>query len=266
MKTTFGGNLTFVTGGVTDIPAHGFLVYGSNNFVPPNEVHYGETSIAVIPQPGIMLTNDGTLLITGSTQRDQLTVKLSSFVLTVNGTIGQTRVFRTVRLSTVHQIIAALDAGNDSLKITGSGAVCVLVDGGEGNDAISTSSGPAVLVGGRGDDILIGSGKRDILIGGEGRDQLTGGPGEDILIDGSTTYDQNRSALTAIQQEWLSTASRTARIANLATGAGPYLSAAAISLQAGKSVLTDSNVDLLFTDSTDWIFSDPRKDLAKSGL
>src|SRR5262249_17543358 len=43
---------------------------------------------------------------------------------------------------------------------------------------------------------------RDLLIGGLGADVLHGGDGDDILIGGTTSYDDNLTALGAIMAEW----------------------------------------------------------------
>jgi hypothetical protein len=40
------------------------------------------------------------------------------------------------------------------------------------------------------------------VTGGSGPDSLTGGAGDDILVFGTTTYDANAAAPTAILNEW----------------------------------------------------------------
>jgi hypothetical protein len=62
-----------------------------------------------------------------------------------------------------------------------------------------------ILVGGAANDTITGGNTRSILIGGQGNDVLTGGTGDDIVIGGFTDYDQNKVALQAILNEWLST-------------------------------------------------------------
>lgn len=82
-------------------------------------------------------------------------------------------------------------SGNDILH--GNNSANTLDGGAAGND---------ILVGNGGNDSLIGGAGLDILIGGDGADTLNGGAGEDILVAGFTDYDNNISALTAIQLEW----------------------------------------------------------------
>ena len=57
---------------------------------------------------------------------------------------------------------------------------------------------------------------RDILIGGSGANTLTAGSGDDIMIAGSTSYDNNITALLALSAEWGRTdANYATRVAHL---------------------------------------------------
>ena len=97
---------------------------------------------------------------------------------------------------------------------------------GDGNDSASVAPAlrlPVVIVGGTGDDRLMAGGGSSLLIGGPGRDVLaaaqTGRRGS-ILIGGSTAFDANDAALSAILAEWSSSRPRSARIANIKRGSG----------------------------------------------
>ncbi|MDF0665708.1 MAG: calcium-binding protein [Nitrospira sp.] len=72
-----------------------------------------------------------------------------------------------------------------------------VLEGGEGNDALSGDGGDDVLDGGEGNDILVGDTEQglnliypttpgnDFLTGGAGNDQLDGNAGDDVLLGGS---------------------------------------------------------------------------------
>jgi Ca2+-binding RTX toxin-like protein len=74
--------------------------------------------------------------------------------------------------------------GNDSITANaGVGALTLLsIDGGVGNDTVSGSDGPDLIVGGDGNDVLNGGGGDDRIIGGTGTDTMNGGAGDDTLV------------------------------------------------------------------------------------
>jgi hypothetical protein len=76
-----------------------------------------------------------------------------------------------------------------------------VIGGSGGNTLISGPSG-AVLIGGTGGNVLIGGSGRDVLIAGPGSSVLQAGSGEAILIGGTTVWDTNVAALSAIMAEW----------------------------------------------------------------
>jgi Ca2+-binding RTX toxin-like protein len=74
--------------------------------------------------------------------------------------------------------------------VPANGSAAVVVNGGDGNDAITvraktTEIGFAALSGGSGDDLLIGSDTGDSLVGGPGDDRLVGGQGGDDMSGGT---------------------------------------------------------------------------------
>ena len=73
-------------------------------------------------------------------------------------------------------------AGND--KIT-SGSDNDLLEGGAGNDTLSGNQGNDLLMGGDGNDNLNGGDANDSLTGGAGNDNLNGGSGNDTLQGGA---------------------------------------------------------------------------------
>ena len=74
----------------------------------------------------------------------------------------------------------------------------LLVDGGGGDDALSSTGGegdpdeviPAVLVGGQGADVLTGGGGSDALVGGPGRNLIDAAGGHDAVIASGRARDR----------------------------------------------------------------------------
>ena len=76
-------------------------------------------------------------------------------------------------------------AGNQT--VPADGTFTVVVNGGDGNDAITvlaknTEIAATTLNGGGGDDVLTGADTNDTLNGGEGNDALSGGGGDDRIV------------------------------------------------------------------------------------
>lgn len=77
------------------------------------------------------------------------------------------------------------------------------VAGGVANVAnVTGGGGHDILVGAAGKNVLAGGGGRDVLIGGAGADWLDGGADDDLLFDGTTAYDGDPAALTAVRAVW----------------------------------------------------------------
>jgi VCBS repeat-containing protein len=137
--------------------------------------------------------------------------------------------------------------GNDSVL---GGAGGDIVFGGDGNDILDGGSGDDILLGGAGNDLLIGGSGFDLLIGGFGSDELVGNANDDVLIAGTTTYDDNQTALKAIRAAWAGSGTYSQRTAALQSTSFAYR------LVADVTVLDDNAADLL-TGSTgsDWFFA-----------
>lgn len=226
-------------------------------------------TITVVPPPGptgVFLVA-GTLRINGGATADAASVTQSGNRLVVNGTIGGAHVSQSFFKGQVQRIEAYLGDGNDSLTIGSTVRTPAFVDGGAGNDKIRAGGGPSVLLGGDGNDALTGGTNRDVLIGGSGADTLSGGGNSDLLIAGTTAFDQNKAALLAIQAEWSSGRSLNQRMADLRSGAGPFLQPLGVKLVQNQTVLNDTEVDTLFGGADlDWFFADLAKDKLKDRL
>lgn len=75
-----------------------------------------------------------------------------------------------------------LGLGDDEVAVTES--VSLVINGGGGDDTISTAGGDDFVKGGTGDDSIKGGTGDDTLVGGEGNDTLSGGDGDDKLVGG----------------------------------------------------------------------------------
>lgn len=80
--------------------------------------------------------------------------------------------------------------GNDLITTAtpeagGSAGTSDIIDGGNGNDTIATYGGDDSVTGGIGNDILLGNTGDDTLMGEDGNDTLLGGQGNDSVSGGS---------------------------------------------------------------------------------
>jgi cyclophilin family peptidyl-prolyl cis-trans isomerase len=264
MRATGAGAVTFAADPADDQTYHSVLIYGVNDAVPGDDVSYGTASLTVIappppPTPGVRLDH-GLLWITGTQQRDVISVNVAHHKLMVSGTFGAARLSKAFYTSLVHGIIGVLAGGNDAMTVQGMVPIPLFVDAGTGDDTIIAAGGPAVLVGGPGNDVLRGGNRRDVLIGGDGRDQLFGNGGSDLLIGGRTSFDKSLLALIAIQLEWNGPITFANRMANLQNGTGQLVQPLGISLVQNQTVLEDGSADALFGGSdVNWLFDAPAK-------
>jgi Ca2+-binding RTX toxin-like protein len=74
--------------------------------------------------------------------------------------------------------------GNDQISIADNVYFPALIDGGRGNDTISSGVGNDVINGGRGNDSILGNLGDDTIVGGKGNDHLDGGEGSDKAAGG----------------------------------------------------------------------------------
>ncbi len=105
--------------------------------------------------------------------------------------------------------------GNDTIELGpgfGAAAGQITLDGGAGNDRITGSGEPELLIGGVGNDTLAGGAGDDTLVGGSGNDQLDGSDGSDTadfsaaprgvkvnLVKRSATGGDGKDVLAAIE-------------------------------------------------------------------
>ena len=172
----------------------------------------GNETIVVRPATGgrVLVVRNG--VVTDTFTRSRVTGRISLY-----GLDGNDRLVVSPLLANPADLYGG--AGNDILY-GGSRADRLFGEG--GNDRLYGRAGNDVLVGGDGNDILGGGAGNDVLIGGNGKDLLQGSLGSDLLIGGTTAYDLDPAALSAIAAEWGRglPASYADRIAHLGGAAG----------------------------------------------
>jgi Ca2+-binding RTX toxin-like protein len=144
-------------------------------------------------------------------------------------------------------------AGNDILM---GGPGNNFMFGGDGNDTLMAGTGNSIMVGGDGNDLLIAFGGNNIMIGGNGSDLLIGAGGHNLEIAGSTIYDNNIFALTALMAEWASGVPLAMCVNHLENGGGkngPYM------LIPGQTMFDDQSPDLLLElAAMSWAMADKK--------
>jgi uncharacterized protein YkwD len=125
--------------------------------------------------PLAVLTANGTLVVNGTADRDDINLYLSgrSLIANVNDQSF------TFNYSSVKRIYVAAMAGDDDARVAG-GILGSTINGGIGNDTLTGTGGNDTLEGAGGNDVLFGMAGNDSLWGGGGRDTLVGGAGNDI--------------------------------------------------------------------------------------
>lgn len=139
-----------------------------------------------------ILTDDGTLAITGTEQDDIITMRQIDDRLHVDGLEASYKVDAVTRIK--------VDAcgGDDTVDLNSNavpgqrvitipaelngGAGDDTVSGGAGNDKLYGGAGDDTINGGTGDDYLYGEGGHDALYGDIGNDVLFGNEGDDTLL------------------------------------------------------------------------------------
>ena len=110
------------------------------------------------------------------------------------------------------------------------------------------------FIGGNANDSLEGDRGEDVLIGGAGEDALNGGKENDLLIAGTTTYDNDSSALEEIFAEWSrDDINFNTRVANLRNGDTPN----GVRLEGGVTLFDDDTPDWLSgKQDRDWFWAE----------
>jgi Ca2+-binding RTX toxin-like protein len=132
---------------------------------------------------------------TGDGQADQVTVNGTQGDDAVQVTLAGTQALVTglaAQVSIDHfeadrdLLAVSLGAGDDMIdaSLLPAGAIGLVADGGDGDDAIIGGARDDRLLGGGDDDVLLGGDGDDVLDGGDGGDVLIGGAGDDLFVNG----------------------------------------------------------------------------------
>jgi len=109
----------------------------------------------------------------GVTQRDDGTLDIA-----INGKSYE------VKLAQGQEVTIRAGAGNDTIEVAPNVRVNIVVDGGAGNDAITTGAGDDRIDGGTGDDVINGGEGRNDVFGNSGNDTIGGGSGVNVVYGG----------------------------------------------------------------------------------
>jgi Ca2+-binding RTX toxin-like protein len=249
---------------------HTYLTYVTNQVTVVVQDNGGGTGLAnssVSVQRFILVSDPQypgmtALMVGGTAASDNIAIgsgtPAGSLTLTMNGTNYGT--FPPPQGAPFSRVVVYGLAGNDTITVAASVSVSAWLYGGDGGDKLTGGAGNDVLMGGAGNDTLSGGAGQDILVGGDGADQLTGS-GADILIAGTTSFDANAAALSAIMAEWTSSHAYNTRINNLTNGSGsPDRLNGNYFLQLGLTVFNDAYTDTLNYSGQDWLFYDTSRD------
>ena len=202
-------------------------------FVWMNDVFYGSST----------MSNGGRVIVYGGDGNDQIYATDARYRVAVFGEGGHDQM-------TGGSAGDMLDGGDGVDRVWGSAGNDMLL-GGAGDDFLYGVEGDDVLIGGDGNDYLDGDVGRDLMIGGAGRDYLKGGTGEDLLIGGLTSYDNDSSAVAALQMIWIGPGNPAQRLIQLTTGGN-----SGIRLAWGETIHDDGAPDVLWGgDDPDLVFA-----------
>lgn len=125
-------------------------------------------------------TNDQLVFTTGDRddhvgvrQRDDGTLDVS-----VNGQAYE------VRLARDQELTIRANGGDDVIEVASNVTVNIVVEGGDGDDTITTGAGNDRIDGGAGNDVIRSGAGRDDVFGNGGDDLITGGPGVNVIHGG----------------------------------------------------------------------------------
>jgi Ca2+-binding RTX toxin-like protein len=89
-----------------------------------------------------------------------------------------------VRLGQGQELTIRAGAGDDVIEVASNVKVNIVVEGGDGNDTITTGAGDDRIDGGAGNDVISSGAGRDDIFGNSGNDTITGGDGVNIIHGG----------------------------------------------------------------------------------
>ncbi len=134
-----------------------------------------------LPASGVTaVVSSGYLVIQGTPNRDNITVAMQPVMtrmgVAYSAVISLDGVPRYRTRSPFAVVVVNAGDGDDTVTLKGKGrwAAPALIDGGAGNDVITTTSANDTILGGEGNDRIWGNGGRDQIDGGGGIDTING--------------------------------------------------------------------------------------------
>ncbi len=211
-------------------------------------------------------TNRGTLDFSGASSGVSINLRLAQGQPQAIGAGGNilalTGLIANLTGTPYNDRIVANDLNSDIQGLGGND----LIVGGAGDDILSGGAGNDTLIAGAGRNILIGGSGGDTLIAvdpGNGRGKRRGGS---ILISGTTAYDVNGAALSAIMAEWASNQPRFARVRELLYGPGSKRAGQPSIRLNSRTIKDDHARDRIIGDRQDLVCGGDRDDRLNTPL
>ena len=113
---------------------------------------------------------------------DDTAISVEKNVYDASGTLTSAAADVTLNLEAAGFEAAYGGDGDDTLTTSATFETSVALNGGEGEDILTSGAGNDTLSGDAGDDVLTANAGDDTVIGGEGDDTLHGGDGNDFLL------------------------------------------------------------------------------------
>jgi phospholipase C len=205
-------------------------------------------------QPDASNLSKNVLVVMGTEGSDHVRISLASSSQ-VEVQIDNIHFDQTFPLTQISRIQVFAQGGNDHVEVDPAVTLPAMIFAGDGNDHIQTGAGNTVVVGGGGNDHIEAGAGRNLLIGGRGNDQIEDIGGQAIEIAGSTRYDANIEALTAIENEWASNDALATRVGKISTGVTQD-SANTMYHLAADTVFASGHNHLHAQSGMDWFFAD----------
>jgi Ca2+-binding RTX toxin-like protein len=127
------------------------------------------------------VSSDQLVFTTNGTGNDQVQVSQrtdGTVVVSVNGEEYD------VALAERQELTLRVGAGDDLVEVAPNVRVNIVVDGGDGDDSITTGAGDDRIDGGAGNDTVSTAGGRDDIFGNSGEDTVDAGEGDDVVYGG----------------------------------------------------------------------------------
>jgi Ca2+-binding RTX toxin-like protein len=167
----------------------------SGNRAPPRSF-----TVTVTPASPVTSFVGGLLTVLGTVNDDSIRLSKLGRGFRVHTSFGDLTIPSRRSLTTV---VASARGGNDTVDLALlSRSQVARVDGGSGDDTVTTGAGDDIILGGTGDDVLVGNQGNNLLLGGLGSDRLSSSRGSDLLIAGALQESAGAIDFAAVLDWW----------------------------------------------------------------